>query len=187
MRRRAHLSIRQLADRAGVAASTVSRIEAGAVSPTIETLEKLAAACDAKLAIEARDSKAPSLASLARAWRWGPDEAVRPDWTTIRSLLDHLAQHPEESAQAIQEAPAASGSDVMDNLLAALAETISDEIGQPAPGWTTQVRPPLEEWAPPGTPLMHKRARATTPPRFAARRLLVGRDSLWRPSELVHG
>ena len=75
----------------------------------------------------------------------------------------------------------------MDNLLAAIAETISDEIGQPAPGWTTQVRPLLEEWAPPGTPLMHERARATTSPRFAARRLLVGRDSLWRRSELVHG
>ena len=71
MRRRAGLSIRQLADRAGVAASTVSRIEAGAVSPTIETLEKLAAACDAKLAIEAEDSKAPSLASLARALALG--------------------------------------------------------------------------------------------------------------------
>src|SRR5262245_49811167 len=45
-RARRGLSIRQLADRAGVGFATVHRIEAGRISPTVRLLEKLAEALE---------------------------------------------------------------------------------------------------------------------------------------------
>jgi transcriptional regulator with XRE-family HTH domain len=50
-RQKQGLSLRQLAKRAGVSFTTVYRIEAGAISPTVAMLEKLAKA----LGISVRD------------------------------------------------------------------------------------------------------------------------------------
>ena len=54
-RERRGLSVRQLADEAGVGFSTVHRIEVGRMSPTIALLEKLAKA----LRIDVRDFLPP--------------------------------------------------------------------------------------------------------------------------------
>ena len=43
-RERRRLSLRALGDRSGVSFVTIQRIEAGLMSPTVDTLEKLAAA-----------------------------------------------------------------------------------------------------------------------------------------------
>lgn len=51
-RTRAALSQRQLAQRAGTAASVVARIELGETSPTFQTLERLASAAGFDLAVE---------------------------------------------------------------------------------------------------------------------------------------
>jgi transcriptional regulator with XRE-family HTH domain len=48
-RRRAQLSQRELARRAGVPQATISRIERGAVSPTFDTLDPLIRACGMRL------------------------------------------------------------------------------------------------------------------------------------------
>ncbi|HEV2891973.1 MAG TPA: helix-turn-helix transcriptional regulator [Frankiaceae bacterium] len=48
-RRRASLSQRALAERAGVPQSTVARIESGAVDPSVSLLARLLRACDAAL------------------------------------------------------------------------------------------------------------------------------------------
>ena len=50
-RRRAGLSQRELSRRAGVPQSTISRIESGLVSPSIQTLEKLVRACGMELEV----------------------------------------------------------------------------------------------------------------------------------------
>ena len=55
-RERRGYSVRGLADRAGVGFVTVSRIENGHMSPTVEMLEKLAKALD----IDVRDFFPPS-------------------------------------------------------------------------------------------------------------------------------
>jgi predicted transcriptional regulator len=52
-RQRAHLSQRRLARRAGVPQPTIARIESGAVTPNLSTLEKLLASCGYRLAVEA--------------------------------------------------------------------------------------------------------------------------------------
>ena len=48
-RRRAGLSQRELARRSGVPQSSISRIERGQISPTVDTLERLLRACDQEL------------------------------------------------------------------------------------------------------------------------------------------
>ena len=48
-RRRAGLTQRELGRRSGVPQSTVSRIERGAISPTVDTLERLVRACGMEL------------------------------------------------------------------------------------------------------------------------------------------
>jgi predicted transcriptional regulator len=51
-RRDAGLSQRRLARRAGVPQPTIARIESGAVTPNLSTLEKLLASCGYRLALE---------------------------------------------------------------------------------------------------------------------------------------
>jgi transcriptional regulator with XRE-family HTH domain len=48
-RRRATLSQRELARRTGIPQSSISRIERGAVSPTVDTLERLLRGCGMEL------------------------------------------------------------------------------------------------------------------------------------------
>jgi transcriptional regulator with XRE-family HTH domain len=50
-RRRAGLSQRELARRAGVPQATISRIETGVVSPAVDTLEPLIRACGMELEV----------------------------------------------------------------------------------------------------------------------------------------
>lgn len=51
-RRKAGLTQRELAERAGVAQPTVARIESGAVVPRVDTLDKLLRACGYTLEVE---------------------------------------------------------------------------------------------------------------------------------------
>jgi len=56
-RRRAGWSQRELARRAGVPFSTVARVETGAMTPRVDTLERLLRACGERLvAVAARDA-----------------------------------------------------------------------------------------------------------------------------------
>jgi uncharacterized protein len=59
LRRRHGLSQTALAARAGTSQQALSRIESGSVSPSIETLARLAAAVGEELALEARPRQIP--------------------------------------------------------------------------------------------------------------------------------
>lgn len=167
--------MRELAERARVAASTVSRIEAGKVSPSAETIDRLLFACG----LERKDAPAdiPSVADLSDAWNTA---AARPEWTRIRALLDTLDLHPEYRSPATITEPEPSGSPVMDNLLAGIAETIADLEGYRPPKWTERIEPLDQEWNTPGTPRMLEARKASTPPRLADRQITVDSESLWR-------
>lgn len=179
-RNAARLSIRALAARADVAGSTISRIEAGAVSPTVETLERLLAACGKTLQLDTKRAHGLKLDALADAWETEPSGDTRPDWTVLRGFLDGLEQHPERAHTATVKPPKPSGSEVMDNILAAIAETVSDQAGERPPRWTRRVEPLNQEWSSPGTPRMKEARKRATPNRFAKRGLIVDRESLWR-------
>jgi len=175
----ARLSIRALSEIAGVSPSTVSRIEGGRMDPTVGMLARLLDAAGCEMELATRASATPRLASLITAWKSSSRGDVI-DWTRLRAFLDHLVLNPEEAGSAIRTAPAPSGSGLLDNLLAGIAETLADEHDLPRPAWTNRVPAMQEAWATPGTPRIREAARATTPPALAARGLTLARTSLWR-------
>jgi transcriptional regulator with XRE-family HTH domain len=178
-RSRAGLSVRELSALAGVSASTVSRIERGHMDPTFGMLERLLNSAGRDLKLTTRAALTPRLASLATAW----EPSARGDlvdWTRLRALLDHLALHPADTASAIRIAPARSGSPLLDNILAGIAETLADEAGLPRPSWTRDIEALPRKWSTPGTERIRHAARRTTPQALASRGITLARTSLWR-------
>lgn len=178
-RLRAGFSIRSLASRAGVSASTVSRIESAQMDPTIGMLDRLLSAAGHDLKISATRTQHPTIASLADAWRSsGRGDVV--DWTRLRAFLDYLHLHPAVTPLALATKPSHSGSPLLDNLLAGIAETQADESGFPRPAWTKTVASLKEPWASPGTPRQQEKSRLSTPQALALRGITLARSSLWR-------
>jgi transcriptional regulator with XRE-family HTH domain len=174
------LSFRDLAERADVAVSTITRVKAGAVEPTVDTLTRLLDSAGYELQATRRpEVEPPAVRSLTSAWteRGG---RLRPDWSRWRALLDRLALEPDRIAEAIYPAPPPSGSPVIDSLLAAVAEKLADDAGLRRPAWTTAVPELPEPWRPPA------RGRdSEVPEQLAARRLMVDGASLWRDPATV--
>ena len=142
------VSVRALAASAGVAGSTITRIQSGTVDPTVQTVEQIleAAGFEVRLSVVRQGGeRTPRLGDLSDAWstRGG---RVRPEWTRWRALLDHLALHPEQRRlRRSTSAPLPSGSRIVDALLAGVAEKLADDA---APGrarsWTAST-PALDE------------------------------------------
>ncbi len=175
----ADLTMRALAARADVATSTIARIEAGKVDPTVGMLARLLNAAGRQLELGTQRAPGPEIADLADAWSHGPG-GDRLDWTRLRTFLDQLARHPEQKGPATLRRPAPSGSAVLDTLLAGIAEKICDGGGLPRPTWARSVPPLPEPWATPGTPAMREAIRAATPRELAKRGLRIDERSLWR-------
>jgi transcriptional regulator with XRE-family HTH domain len=182
----AGLSVRALADIAGISPTTVTRIEAGRVDPGWSTLRKVLAAAGEEAVLTTRPlpatparSRSTALADLADAWQ-RTARGDTPDWTRLRGALDLLAQHPEVLPDALEPRPKPSGSAVMDALLAGIAEKLADDARLPRPGWTKRIPRLTSEWSAPGTPTMLAARRAATPPQLKERGLVVDESSLWR-------
>ena len=174
----ASLTVRELAARAGVAASTVSRIERRYMDPTVGMLDRLLDAAGHDLELTARRSHQGRLSALTDAWRLGPDGTDRPDWTRLRVFLDYLRLHPALTRAAIADKPDPSGSPVMDNLLAAMAEKLSDDAELPRPSWTAEIPGLSRPWCTPATPRMHAAAQSATAPQLVARGFVLASNSL---------
>jgi hypothetical protein len=79
-RRRAGLSQRELAQRAGTSQSVLARIERGQTSPGAQTLERILRAAGFSLRVELKPSREPTnhmLADVARILRLTPEERLR--------------------------------------------------------------------------------------------------------------
>lgn len=178
----AGLSIRALAKLGRVSVSTVTRIEAGQTDPNLGTLRRLlgAAGYELHLKTEPIATSAPRLADVASA-SLGRDGEPRPDWTALRSLLDHLALHPEDVEAAITPMPPRSEHRSIDALIAGIAEKLADDATLARPGWTHTAPKLQKAWAAsPGTPSMRRRQEALTPIQLLERGLIVDEGSLWR-------
>lgn len=183
-RNSADLTMRSLAARADVATSTIARIEAGKVDPTVGMLARLLKAAGRELELGTHRAPGPELAELVDAWSRGP-RGDRPDWTRLRTFLDQLELQPEQKGPATLRMPTPSGSALMDTLLAGIAETICDGARLPRPTWARRVPPLAEPWATPGTPAMQEAMRSTTPLALAERGLSIDERSLWRDPATV--
>lgn len=178
-RNRSGLSRRALAARAGVPTSTVSRIEAGEIDPTIGMLQRIVDAAGSRvdMVLESADA-APTLASLATAVEQ-VGERLKIDWTRLRGFVDWAAEHPDRLTRAMSDPPARTGTP-LDAVLAALAEELAAAHGLPRPRWTRAVGPLEQEWSAPGTPRMRAEAAASTPEPFRRRNLILARSALFR-------
>ena len=169
------LSDRQAMEEINEARSAVAR---GETIPA-DMLRRLLESAGQDLTLSTTTSSRSTLASLSNAWSSEADEQ-NIDWTRLRAFLDVITQSPNLLSRAIEEAPPSSGSTLLDNLLAGIAETVSIEAELSPPRWTARVRALETEWITPGTPRIQERARVSTPPALSARGITLARSSLWR-------
>ena len=180
----ANIPIRKLAADAGVAGSTITRIQAGTVDPSFATLTRILEATGYDIEIVATPQgarKHPRLADLADAWSYR-DSTVRLAWTRWRTFLDRLALHPKNLPEAIYTPPPPSGNPVIDNLVAAVAEKLADDANLPRPSWTENITKLSAPYRP---ATARNLADADIPQQFAARGLMIDTTSLWRPRGTV--
>ena len=178
-RRSADIPVRALADDARVAGSTITRIQSGAVDPTVQTLERILDATGFELHLSLSRHgipRRPHLGDLVDAWSIR-ERTLRVDWTRWRAFLDRLELHPELTPEAIYGSPPPSGHHVIDALLAAIAEKLADDAGLLRPAWTLQV-PTLDE--PYRPPVARSRSEPKVPYQLRARGLLIDIETLWR-------
>lgn len=172
LRQRAGWSVRRLATAAGVAASTVSRIENGSLQPTVATLEALLG----PLGYQIQISPVVSIADTAEAMI-GSTEA---DWTRFRVLVDSLAHRPWLTADAIAAPPPSTGDRRLDCLLAGIAEHLADDADIDRPTWCSTIPPLDEPWTSRGTPRMRAEAEQNAPAPWRDRNIWLSARNLWR-------
>jgi transcriptional regulator with XRE-family HTH domain len=171
------LSQRSLAARAGCTRSTIARIEAGEMDPTVTMLARIASAAGRRLVVETVvPDDGPRLATVA-----DPERGIDSfDWTRLRGIVDWIGLHPTRVDESIGDPPPRTGDARVDNLLAGVAEKVADDAGRPRPKWTSSLPPLPEPWSPPGTPRMRAAEATSAPPQFVARNLLLADHNLWR-------
>ena len=172
------LSTRHLASLAGVGYPTISRVENGHEEPRWSTLEKLATALGLELTFE----EAGGFTKLADLT---PLVDGEPDWTVLRAFVDQIRLRPELTAAATAAQPLPSGSTLVDNLLAGIAERLAGFVAIRPPAWTLEVAPLVELWVAPMTPGRREKAEANTPLEFQARNIVLPEGAVWRTREVV--
>jgi transcriptional regulator with XRE-family HTH domain len=175
------LSVRSLAQAAGLAASTVHRIEQGRLSPTTATLDRLASAAGVRLVIEPRLDHAASIVGLARAIR-GDIAAGDQTWPVRRAgeLVHRFQRSDAESRQRMLAAePPDIGDKRWDAFVAGLTEWLAVQGQLPVPAWVYRPKRYLDAgwWV---TPMASLRAwqYAGTPASFQNRGVYIHRESL---------
>jgi transcriptional regulator with XRE-family HTH domain len=175
------LSLRALAHAAGLAASTVHRIERGQLSPTTATLNRIADAAGVRLLIEARLDYAASIVGLARAIR-SDIAADDQTWPVRRaSELVHRFDRadPESRQRMLAAEPPEIGDPRWDAFVAALAEWLAVRSQLPAPEWVYRPKRYLSAgwWV---SPMSSMRAwqYAGSPASFQSRGIYIHRESL---------
>ena len=175
-RERAGMSRSALARKAGVATTTVSRIELGLSEPTYATLVELLTATGGTIEITVAAPAEPSLAS-AVAHAIDPDtDAV--DWLRLRAFADWVDGDSSRVESALAHPPADT-SEFAAAFAGAFAEAIAHRHNTAAPPWTRTSPHLSQPWAQSGTPRMIERAAARTPEAFRRRGFTLDSSALF--------
>ena len=175
------MSVRSLAEAAGVAASTVHRIERGELQPTTDTLSRLVEAAGSWLQLDAQVDYAVSIAGLARSVRSNVEAG---DYGSVVRKSAELVSRFTSGDDAVRRRtiaarPQGTGDERWDAFLAGLAEWLAVRGRQPAPGWVHSKDRYLRYgwWV---TPMASMRAweYAGSPVSFQMRGVYIHRDSL---------
>lgn len=126
-RARAGLSTRELAGRAGMSASTVSRIELGTIDPTFGTLQRLMASAGAELVLQQRQRRGVTAAADLDSATPPASSALSASWTA--------PQHAATPAAALERAADGIAS-TPDLTLADLHDAWRSTPRGPRPDWT---------------------------------------------------
>lgn len=181
IRSEAKLSFRALAAAAGVATTTVHRIEQGEIDPRVGTLERIAQAAGTRLHIESEVDYAGSIVGLALSIRSAIAEGdkTRPVRMAAELVKRYGTGDAPTRSRMISAEPPTTGDDQWDAFVAALAEWLAVQAGDPAPPWAYHKDRFLERgwWV---TPMESMRAweYAGSPASFRIRGVYLHRDSL---------
>lgn len=181
IRAEAKLSLRALAESAGLATSTVHRIERGDLRPTLETLRRIAEAAGVRLHIEPRTDYAASLVGLARLTHAALAERdpTRPVRMAAEFAQTFRAAVAERRHRMIAAEPPSTGDPRWDAFVGALAEWVTVGTDMSTPGWTQSDGRFLRRgwWV---TPMASMRAweYAGSPASFQRHGVYLHRDSL---------
>lgn len=179
IRSESRLSVRALAGAAGIAASTVHRIERGTVQPTLEMLDRIAEAAGMRLQVEPKVDYATSIVGLARTISELPGE--RRDAVRLAAELHHrfMGADRDGRLRMIRAEPPPIGDARWDAFVAGLAEWLAVRGDVPTPGWVHHDNRYLGHgwWV---TPMASMRAweYAGSPVSFQMRGVYIHRDSL---------
>lgn len=181
IRSEAELSFRALAAAAGVATTTVHRIEQGEIDPRVGTLERIAAAAGTRLHIGSEVDYAASIVGLALSIRSAISEGdeTRPVRMAAELVNRFGAGDAPTRSGMISAEPPPTGDARWDAFVAALAEWLAVRTGVPAPPWAYHKDRYLGRgwWV---TPMGSMRAweYAGSPASFRIRGVYLHRDSL---------
>lgn len=181
VRAESSLSVRALADAAGVAASTVHRIEQDDLEPTVATLRQIVEAAGQRLTVEARLDHAASIVGLALSIQ--PDVVAGDYIGPVRRAAELAGRFGtadrETRHRMIAAKPPATGDVRWDAFVAGLAEWLAVRAGLPAPAWVGDNDRYLRRgwWV---TPMesMHAWEYAGSPASFQNRGVYLHRESL---------
>ncbi len=182
VRRDAGLSVRALARAAGVATSTVHRIERGGLEPTVDTLERIVEAAGARLRVEPIADSSVSAVGLARAVQQLVDDpaAYEPIVRRAAEFAQRFrAADDDTRRRMIAAEPPPTGDPRWDAFIGGLVEWLAVTERADVPAWTTHPARFLERawWI---TPMESLRAWefAGTPVSLQRRGVYIHRDSL---------
>lgn len=172
VRQASGLSVRALADAAGVAASTVHRIERGDINPTVDTLDRIARAAGMTVQAMPQADHRLGLVGLAQCIRKDLVADADDRSTPVRRAAELVALARRtgdgDLLGMLAVRPPPTGDARWDAFVAALAEWLAVSRARLAPdwagerdrflggGWWVSAMPSMRAWEYAGSPLSFK-------------------------------
>lgn len=177
IRARTGLTQAEFARRAGTSRTRLSAYENGRTSPELHTVERMAAAARAELAL------APSGTRRVHHQMHAVADAVHhADTSTAVRLIAELIAWVRDGVvdlHALDQEPPTTGSRRWDALVAGVAELLATEAGQPVPGWTSSPGRILDHpWFVSSLRSLWPEILRSTPAAMSARGVLISAASL---------